>query len=423
MTWVLLATLRSAHGQSLPDDVSPTDVLQPHEMVTDRFERREIDEGTRIGDFRISPAINFGIGYDDNVFGQPKPDRQWDYFANYGANVNVGYAHDNLRAVWTADYENRRYADLISNNYWIGSTRLSLSDQITPLFAVIGDGGVQRAIVPRGSPLDTVGTKPTNFMIYDVEPGIQIGDPLATYATIHVGVNQSRYSDVPTSLGEFNQTENDRREIFGDVRVQHSFFQQQAVFLDVRPDTRTYSIDPDGQGFRRDGSGIRADAGIVLDLSDLYKVTLSSGLQHRTYDDSRFGTIDEPDVALDVIWTPSELTTVEAKFTHEYVEEVLEDSLPVAVSSPGYVHNEESIKVDHEFRRNLIGSISVDYDAQTFKASTLKYNILSPSAEIQYLFADGFSLKFDYDYSYQDQNLPTEYSYRNVFTLNFVKRF
>jgi hypothetical protein len=165
---------------------------------------------------------------------------------------------------------------------------------------------------------------------------------------------------------------------------------------------------------------VRTDIGFTFNPDDLWKVTFTTGYQENNYDDSRFGSIGEPDVKLDALWTPSLLTSVELKFTHEYVEEILEQ---VGAETPGYVHNEEEIGVQHEFRRNIIGSIDVSYDAQNFVHSTLHYDVVSPSAEIQYLFADGLSLKFDYNYTSQNQNLPNQYSYRNVFTVNFVKRF
>jgi hypothetical protein len=418
--WLVQAATVSAYGQSLPDDTAPQDELQANQTVLDRFEEREINTGTKIGDFLISPELNFGFGHDDNLFGQTSPNRQGDWFATYGGNVAVRYAYDTWKATWDTDYSQRRYIDFTSDDYWTGSSHLTLSNQISPTVALLADGGVERDIIPPGSPLALNGLGPSDYWVYDGELGTQLGDPQENFATLYVGVDQTRYGDLPTAAGSFSQTDQNRFEVYGDARLTHVFFGQQQVFLEVRPDQRSYQIDPDTSGFRRDNSGVRTDIGFTFNPDDLWKVTFTTGYQENNYDDSRFGSIGEPDVKLDALWTPSLLTSVELKFTHEYVEEILEQ---VGAETPGYVHNEEEIGVQHEFRRNIIGSIDVSYDAQNFVHSTLHYDVVSPSAEIQYLFADGLSLKFDYNYTSQNQNLPNQYSYRNVFTVNFVKRF
>lgn len=421
---VLLAMLtpaRRGHAQAMSQDATPSDNIQPHEMITDRFKRREIEQGTWIGAFQISPSINFGMGYDDNVYGGQGLNKKDDLFGTYGGNANVKYVHGSMSANLSADIQDRRYVNLTHDDYWVGGGRLTVTDQVTHDFAVLGSGEARRQIVPRGSPQDVNGTRPTVYELYSIEPGVRFGDPQLNSASIYFGVNQTRYEPVTTTNGEISQTQQDRREIYGDVHLQHTFFRQQAAFLDVRPDSRSYSVDPDSLGFRRDSTGVRADIGMTFDFNDLYKLTASAGYQNRSYDDPRFGTVGEPDINLDLVWTPSNLTSVDLKYVHEYTEYVIE--VQGTSTSPGYVHDMEAIQVDHEFQRNLIGSVNFSYDRQQYVKSSLHYNVLSPGLDVQYLFTNGMSVKFDYAFAHQTRTDTGTSSDRNVFLVSFVKRF
>lgn len=413
--------VRKGHAQAVPQTATPNDNVRPHEMITDRFQRREIEQGTWIGAFQISPSINFGMGYDDNVFGQSGANQKSDLFATYGGQANVKYLHGPVSANLSADIQDRRYVSQTHNDYWVGGGRLTATDEISHDFALLGSGEVRREIIPRGSPLDINGTEPTVYELYSIEPGVRIGDPQLNSASIYFGYDQTRYEPITTSAGKVSEMQQDRREIYGDVRLQHTFFRQQAVFLEVRPDSRTYSVDPDTLGFRRDSTGVRTDVGMVFDFNDLYKLTASAGYQSRNYDDPRFGTIGEPDINLDLIWTPSNLTSVDLKYVHEYAESVVE--IQNASTSPGYVHNMETIQVDHEFQRNLIGSVNFTYDRQEYVKSSLQYNVLSPGLDLQYLFTNGMSVKFDYIFAHQTRTDTGTTSNRNVILVSFVKRF
>ena len=60
--------------------------------------------------------------------------------------------------------------------------------------------------------------------------------------------------------------------------------------------------------------GERKLAGPTAPASGLFLISLSGGYQGQAYADARYGQINVPDVTADVLWSPTLLTQVDAKF-------------------------------------------------------------------------------------------------------------
>jgi hypothetical protein len=397
-----------SHGQALPDDIRPGEPLQ------DRFDRRQPAVGAQIGAVRIRPEAYLGFGFDDNIFAT-RDDKKSDFFALYGGRIAADYAHETLRAQFTAGVTDRRYVDRSSEDYWQAQTRLSVSDQLFNNFAIFSSGGVQRLAVPRDDPNGINGLKPATYMLYDAFAGVRIGSPLRNLVTLSAGIDQTRYASVEGLLGPINTRERDRREIFGNARVDHSFFGRQSLFAEIRPDSRTYGQEIDNSGFRRASNGIRATLGMTFDINTVFYITASGGYQARRYADPRYGSNKDPDHTLDVRWMPTLLTSVEGKFVHEYAEDIFG-------SSPGFIRNKSSLSIDHELRRDVLLSFGFSYDMRKYERVPNRFNILSAFARVQHQLADGFTVGLSYVYAHQTSNTSHNYTSNNIL-LDFKKKF
>lgn len=403
-----LAASSPARANALPDDIRPGEPLQ------DRFDRRQPAVGAQIGAFRIRPEADLDFGFDDNIFATPT-DKKSDFFGVYGGRIAIDYAHEALRAQLTAGFADRRYVNRSSENYWQAQTRLSLTDQVFNNLELFSEGGVQRLAVPRDDPNGINGLRPATYMLYDALAGIRIGSPLRNLVTLSAGVDQTRYASVQGLLGPINTRERDRREIFGDARFDHFFFGQQSFFAEIRPDSRSFGQEIDSSGFRRASNGVRAALGMTLDVNSVFYITASGGYQARQYADPRYGSIDAPELTLDVRWLPTLLTSIEGKFVHEYVEDIFD-------GTPGYVRNKAFLNLDHELRRDVLLSVGVSYDRRQYQRTTSRFNILSAVASIQHQLTDGITIGLSYTYAHQTSNTPRTYVSNNVL-LELKKKF
>ena len=143
---------------------------------------------------------------------------------------------------------------------------------------------------------------------------------------------------------------------------------------------------------------------------------MSLGYQHQAYDDQRFGTVGEIGGKFALNWNPTRLTSVTGTFVHEYVEDIFG-------ASPGYVHNQYGVHVDHELRRDLLLSEDISFDARSLLRLTRDIDIVRYENRLQYQLSDGFSINAIYDFSHQSGTENTSSYDHNIFTLRMEKQF
>jgi hypothetical protein len=395
-------------GNTPPDDIRPDEPLQ------DRFNRRTTIPGTQVGAVSFQAQAVADLGFNDNVFGQ-QTGVQSGFFVDYGARFVADYHYDGLRANLSLNGLERRYFTLANEDYWQGGTRLQLSDQLGANLGVFLDGGVQRLSVPRTDPNTINGFKPATYLLYDAETGTTIGDGAHNLVTVTAGYSQTIYDQSFGAQGLIITNDRDRQEIFGDVRFDHTFFGSQKVFVEVRPDGRSFGRDIDASGFRRASNGVRTDAGFQLDLDSLFLVSLSTGYQAQSYADPRYGEIDEPDLTVDVLWSPTQLTQLDLKYVHEYYEDLF-------IESPGYVHDMTTVTLSHELRRDILMKFDVSYDDRQLERSVRHYDILTSEARVDYEISRGITIGVDYTNQHLTSNTTRTFD-DNIVMLSFKKQF
>jgi hypothetical protein len=408
------AATRPAAAQTAADAVSDLqNDVRPNELLQDRFDRRTILPGTQIGGVSFQASAVADLGFNDNVFAE-QTDVKSDFFTDYGARIGGDYSSSGFRAHLDLNYQERRYFSLSNEDFWQGGARITTSQQLNSDLGIFLDGGIQRLSVPRSDPNTINGFKPATYLLYDAETGTQIGSG-DNIVTVTAGYNQSIYDQSFGAQGLIITNDRDRQELFGDVRFDHTFFGQQKLFVEVRPDGRSFGRDVDASGFRRASNGVRSDAGFVVDVDSLFLIQVSGGYQMQDYADARYGQIDEPDVTIDALWSPTRLTQVDVKYVHEYTEDLFDES-------PGYVHDMTTLTVSHELRRNLLLKADVSYDIRDLERSVRRYDILTSEARADYEIKRGITVGIDY--TRQDLTSNTSRTFDdNILMLTFKKQF
>ncbi|HLZ66859.1 MAG TPA: outer membrane beta-barrel protein [Aliidongia sp.] len=388
--------------------------VRPYELLQSRFTRRTSVPPTQVGAVAFQVNAVADLGFNDNLFGQDTNVKS-AFFADYGAHLDGDYHYDGFRAHLALGGQERHYFTVTNEDYWQATSRLELSEQFSHDFGVFLDGGLERLAVPRTDPNEINGFKPATYLLYDAETGTQIGDGAHNLLTVTAGYNQSIYDQSFGSQGLIITNDRDRREFFGDVRFDHTFFGQQKVFIEVRPDGRSFGRDIDTSGFKRASNGVRTDAGVQFDINNLFLITLSSGYQVQSYADPRYGQINVPDVNAEVLWSPTNLTQVDVKYVHEYYEDLF-------IESPGYTHNMTTVTLSHELLRELLLKADVSYDDRQLERSVRHYDILTSEVRADYEIKHGLTVGIDYTNQKLDSNTARTFV-DNIVMMTLKKQF
>ena len=409
---LLVGQSGAARAQQQTNEPPPQDDLHPYELLQDRFDRRGLLEPISDGPWQYRPQIQGDWGFNDNIYAQPDHTKS-DFFFDLGARLSTIYRQDNLAAQLDLGVLDHKYVSLSAEDYWEANSRLTVRDSWSPDFSGFVTGGIQRLAVPRTDPNPINGLTPATYLQYDTETGVTIGSPERNLINLQVGFNRSVYDTVEGALGPIDTQERNRTEVFGDFRFDHYFFGRQEWFAEFRPNTRTYDQTLNSAGFNDSSNGGRLDSGMIFDLNTLFLVTVSGGYQLQDYADHRFGSIGEPDAIVDVQWNPTQLTQLEAKYTHEYFEDI-------NFNSPGYVRNQALFQLQHELRRNFLVTAQLTDDFRELTEAPRRYHLIDTIGKAEYRFDHGIVVGFSYDH--QELSSNTTFHFEDDITLLSLKK-
>jgi hypothetical protein len=125
-------------------------------------------------------------------------------------------------------------------------------------------------------------------------------------------------------------------------------------FVEVEADTRRHDLPVDQFGERRDSTGVSAKAGTTFEITRLLTGDIAAGYVVRTYEDPALPKLQGLLLDGSLTWVASGLTTV--KFTAQTTA----DETAIAGVS-GVLRRDLALRVDHAFRRWLIGTIKVGH--------------------------------------------------------------
>ncbi len=376
------------------------------DSVLNRFEVADPPPDLHLGSYRISPSAKAEARYDDNIFVDDRA-REGDFIFNAGGGRQGATGFRAPRARLLRRHRRQplpveRFRGLLGGH---GRYRGRLD--IHRELKLSTDLWARRATDPRDSPDNVNGTEPSVYRLYHGSTTMLAGTTGPLLSRLEVGVDRVNYQPVPSSTGTIDTTERDRDEYYGEGQVGYQYLGPQQIYVRVRGNQRHYVREFDNGGFQRDSTGVRAEAGITMDLGGLVFADLSAGFQRQDFDDARFGTVQRPVFGAALLWNPTGLTSVKAEARYDFIESFNNPS-------PGFWRTIYGIGVEHELRRDLIalGKLSLtDRDYERLDRSDLLYGV---DAGLRYRVDRGLFLEGEYRYRQQDSNAANADYYRNI---------
>ncbi len=177
---------------------------------------------------------------------------------------------------------------------------------------------------------------------------------------------RDEYQAVPaTGGGLIPQSDNNNNDYQGALRVYYEFVPNYQAFVRGAYDKRDYDHPPLGAP-TRNSDGYRIDVGARVDLTGITYTEFYVGYLRRVYSASTFGSSGGVDVGANLVWNPTQLTSVTLKGLRT-VEDANPSAIGTATASPAYVHSTAGLSIDHELLRNVLLNANAAYANDDFK--------------------------------------------------------
>ncbi|BBF93576.1 outer membrane beta-barrel protein [Blastochloris tepida] len=346
--------LRAARLQAWGD--TPVEPTEPFDPL-----------GIRAGSFLLKPWFESGIGYDTNPLAantNPKPSL-YQQFAS-GLSAQSDWSRHALAADIRGSYT--QYDTVSGNNRpevdAILRGRIDVSDRTR--YAL--EGHFQLTTESAGNPdapTDVVRPPPI------VTTGGSVGfahrwNRLDVAAA--AGLDHVVYENGELLNGE-TLDRSDRNYDQPSVRLRTGYELRPGVtpFVAAEFDSREFANEIDSSGYQRASTGMEIRAGTSFELSRLLTGEASLGWIARNYVDPRLADISGLLVDASLVWVASGLTTVRFTAVTTINETSFEDTT-------GVLERILALRIDHAFRRWLIGTIRLGWEFDDYGQSGRRDN-------------------------------------------------
>ena len=316
--------------------------------------------GTQVGAFIYKPSVVLGLEYTDNVFAAADQEEE-DVIAVFNPSISAQSTWSRHGLSADASATRREYLDFSDESVWnydVGA--LGRLDIVRDTFLEVA-GTYAHLTEPRTS----AGAAGQAAEPIEYDTGLIGAEFQRTVNRIRLqaGADWSTrdYDDaVLFGGGVADQDFRDRDQMLYQVRGDYAVSPDTALFARIKYNDRDYDLSPPSVPLLRDSEGYVAEVGADFDLGGLARGAIAVGYLEQDYESPAFSTIDGLSVDALVEWFPTQLTTVTFRGGRSVEDAAIQ-------GAAGYLSTNVSATVDHELRRNLIVSATVqlsedDYD-------------------------------------------------------------
>ncbi len=265
-------------------------------------------DGIQAGSFLITPRLEVGGEYDDNVF-RTKRGRKGDF--SYHVDPSITISTDNWDSVnfsIGATGDIGRYIKYSSENYEAFSTNASLSYALNDDWNWDLSGTAGHAVERRGLDTDSTSGKAPSYWFYTAQSNLTFqGDPFAfRFSPVYRRYNFSN-KDGGVDIGD-----RDRQEYELGGRFAYKVGANTSLFFDPTYSWVRYDTAIDNFGHNRNSQGYDLRVGVGYDASELLYFEVGIGYFHRSFQGHDF----KPESGISALgrayWNPTDNLSFQA---------------------------------------------------------------------------------------------------------------
>ena len=384
-----------ARAQAFDQYLSPTipgyDTLRGLEIP--QRPRTEYDPlGIQVGKYNVRPQLDTGVGYDTNVLGT-RPSTG-SFYLNNAPQVFINSLFGTNSLAANFGLNDFRYTDQKTQSHTDWNASVGGTYQI-------GQGivtGTASEIYAHENPTDVNSnniTTPLGFKVTDLRLSYQ---NQFNYWNVQPNFDYQgyRFDNVLFPGGTVSQKSRDRDDFTGGLTVRIGRIPERSFVVVVQATNSHYiasqftpsptqAIIP-----RPDSVNYEALGGVQYSFSANLQVLLLVGYDLQVFNNRAYSQITSPVAQGVVIWAPTGLTTLTAKFVR-----TIEDSIGQTTS--GVTVTQGGLTVDHEYRRNILLQGRVNAIDTAF-VNSQDQTIYDFGASLSYLFNRNMRLTGTYDF-------------------------
>lgn len=364
--------------------------------------RPEYDaKGIDLGSFRLKPSFDVGAVYDTNVYRTQTGKKSDVYYdLGFGFSLKNETEKDMVELYGRIDRQQYNVLDKENRTDWNAgiASRLGFWGRSS----LESDASYTLTHEPRYSPDDSGGLHPTEFAI--LHSGLKFNwNPSAFGFSVGYDVDRFDYHSTKL-LGGLQLNNNDRDQIRQKAvaTLSYEFGPDYAVFLRGAYDMRNFRFSSDRNGYNRDSTGWRAEAGAMFFITNLLKGEIFGGYQDRSFKSTSglpYTDLHGIDYGASLHWYMTELMTVHMTASRTYNDTTL-------LGASATDDQKAGLSLDWEILRNLILRPHVDYTNSDFIGLNRTDRILDTGFELRWLVNEYVSLRLAYDFAKRSSNAP-----------------
>jgi len=203
---------------------------------------------------------------------------------------------------------------------------------------------------------------------------------------VNGNIDRTVYQDSELTDGSSSSNEDRNFNQYGaQARLSYDWMPGVKPFVETEADTRVHDLQYDRNGYQRNSNGGYVKGGTSFEFSRLLTGEIAAGYAWRNYQDPRLSRLDGLLTSASLVWSATGLTTVRFDAISSINETTIE-----GVS--GSLTRDYSVRIDHAFRRWLIGTARFGYgttDYQGFRQD----NRYFAEADLVYQLTRTFAIK------------------------------
>ena len=362
---------------------------------------------SRVGDFLVSPYLQVGPVFDNNIFATPiKEIDDMITVINASVNLNSDWQQHKLNVdAWGAigryrEYDTENYEDYGLN----GDFRYDLAANSN----VFGGLGYQMLHEARSSQENLQGLTPTTYSLTDAVLGMS-----HSFSKLWTRLGLTRdvfdFDDTDALFGIINKDDRDRKMDAAGIRLGYPVTKTVNIFGQATYDQREYDETPDDNGYVRNSDGSRVAAGLIIRPTKGLNMEFLIGSLNQKYEDQRFSDVSVPDFGIDLVWLPSS----SSRFTL-LLDRRLEETTLAGAS--GFLNDMISARYNQQLPYNLSISAFGALSNHDYQGIERKDDLVSVGLGAKYAFSKLFFLALDYSFLSRDSNDDlANYDQNNLF--------
>jgi hypothetical protein len=366
--------------------------------VDSRIRDDYVAPGIRLGNLTVKPSLEESIGYNGNVAGLSQAHgsmaintsvtvqaaTSWSQGGLYGY-FNLGQAAYPVQP----NQNQTNWVASLGGTHDFGLDQLQLSYSHFNLQQTAADIGSLNFQVPETYTVEDIRTAyKSDWGRISVTPGLQ--------------VTRYEFQDATVDGSDTSQKYRDRVFFQGSAAFRYEFAPQRSAVVVLKGYDNDYARQQPGLP-TRDSAGGSVVGGLEYTANGVFRYRVAFGYEQRLYAATAYKAQGVPIGSGEVIWTPSELTTITGS-----VGRAIQDA--ANETTVGYTYTTAKIVVDHEYKRNILLRAYSDIQYAAYQQGGGSQTIRQAGTSVTWLVNRNMHVEARYDYTKSGVNQrPTSF--------------